>query len=270
MRRPLWHHAIGGALPATPILFLHGAFSNARDWPASIARSLPENPLLFVDQRDAGRNLWTPDANYTLADMADDVAHFMMVQRVHRAHIVGASMGGCVAQQFALDHPTRVASLSLVMTTPGSGVWDAGLAPPSTEGWEAMRAEYAAHLGGRSWAALVGRYVRGGSPIDEAERRARRVLAHGLHTNAGHGRAMASSVGRVGRLAQICAPTLIVHGRRDAVFPLSHALLMRDAIPGCALKVVDASHHISEDVGAEIGSVVREHVRRSEATGGGR
>ena len=82
--------------------------------------------LVLIDNRGSGRST-TPDRKFTVADMAADVAAVLDSSRIARAHVLGASLGGMVAQELAIGHPERVVRLVLACTTPG---WPYGYPMP--------------------------------------------------------------------------------------------------------------------------------------------
>ena len=218
----------------------------------------------MIDHRDSGRNLWT-QGDYNLLDMAHDVQHFVMNHRLKNVHLVGASMGGAIAQLVALDTNVPLKSLTLLSTTPGRGIWDAGLAPPSARALEWMRKDFELQTKENNLAAaLKHRYTQLSGreivPINEATLRARRVIRHGYHRFARHGEAFQATPTRTGRLSTLATPTLIVHGSDDEVFPPSHAHLMHECIPNSSLYLVEnMGHYISEANGANIGVKIAAH-----------
>ncbi len=101
-----------------PLIILHGLFGTLDNW-QTIAKQLAEHFSVFiVDQRNHGRSPHLPEISYRL--MAEDLQHFMEQQWVHRAHILGHSMGGKTAMQFALDYPDMVDRLVVVDIAPGA------------------------------------------------------------------------------------------------------------------------------------------------------
>ncbi|MEM9920025.1 MAG: alpha/beta fold hydrolase [Bacteroidota bacterium] len=95
-----------------PIIILHGLFGMLDNW-KTLGRKLSENhTVLLVDQRNHGRSPHLPGHNYQL--MAEDLQHFMESRWIYKAHIIGHSMGGKTAMQFALDYPDLVDKLVVV------------------------------------------------------------------------------------------------------------------------------------------------------------
>ena len=95
-----------------PIIILHGLFGMLDNW-KTIARSLEEKFTVYlIDQRNHGKSPHTPEHSYQL--MADDLSVFFTHHQISKAHIIGHSMGGKTAMQFALQHPEKVNKLIIV------------------------------------------------------------------------------------------------------------------------------------------------------------
>jgi len=95
-----------------PIIILHGLFGMLDNW-QTIAKKLAENYMvILVDQRDHGKSAHTDEFNYTL--LAEDLRVFMEENWIHEAHVIGHSMGGKTAMQFAADNPDMVEKLIIV------------------------------------------------------------------------------------------------------------------------------------------------------------
>lgn len=103
-----------------PIVILHGLFGTLDNW-QTIAKQLAKDYTVFiVDQRNHGRSPHVPEISYTL--MAEDLKYFMEQQWMHQAHILGHSMGGKTAMQFALEYPEMVDRLVIVDIAPDRNV----------------------------------------------------------------------------------------------------------------------------------------------------
>jgi pimeloyl-ACP methyl ester carboxylesterase len=184
-------------------------------------------------------------APYRLADMAQDTIGLMDALGIRSAHLVGASMGGMIAQEVAITFPERVRSLTSIMSTTGNpklpGPTREASAmlmapPPNTK--EEFLARFA-----QTWKLLrVGSF-----PEDEAldRSRAERVFERGLNA-AGVGRqlrAILASGSRKQRLRAVKAPTLVIHGTVD---PLVHPDGGKDtaaSIPGAKLLMIKGMGH---------------------------
>ncbi|MFE7837795.1 alpha/beta fold hydrolase [Streptomyces sp. NPDC057474] len=105
-----------------PLLLIQGLGAHMIGWHADLCRQLADAGfhVLRFDNRDVGLSQKFPQGGYTLADMANDTAGLLTALDIPAAHVVGQSMGGMIAQQLALDHPTRVLTLALIYTTPST------------------------------------------------------------------------------------------------------------------------------------------------------
>lgn len=190
-----------------------------------------------------GMNVRAP---YTVHDMAADTLGVMDAVGVARAHIVGVSMGGMIAQRVALAAPARVLSLASIMSSSGARY----LPGPKAQVLQALfsRPE------GTSEAAIVDHYVKlfrvigsPGYPMDEAALRERvlRATRRSVHP-AGTLRqmtAIAADTRRADELARIKTPTLVVHGRADPLVPLACGQDTARRITGAKFHVVDGMGH---------------------------
>ena len=219
---------------------------------------------------DVGAALTTgqlPPAVYTLEDMADDAAGLLDALGIERAHIVGASMGGMIAQTFAIRHPHRTISLCSIMSTTGNpavGQADPALvgdlfmaAPPTT----AEEAEEAGLLG----AKLIG---SPGYPADEERVReyARSAFERSNHP-AGIARQMLAVVHQADRteaLGQVTVPSLVIHGDADPLVTPSGGEATAAAIPGAELWVqAGVGHDLPPALYAETADRIAANARRA-------
>ena len=184
-------------------------------------------------------------ASYTLADMADDAAGLIDALGIGPADVVGASMGGMIAQALAIRHPDKVRSLCSIMSTTGdSSVGQATpeaigalLRPPATNPQEAGERALTANM-------VIG------SPAyrqDEAAIRARCAAAFERSNDpVGVARqlvAIAASPDRTADLASVAAPTLVIHGEVDPLVNVSGGEATAKAIPGAELLVIPGMGH---------------------------
>jgi 3-oxoadipate enol-lactonase len=233
--RPLHHTVHGEAGP--PVLLLHGLGSCAADWAPQLSALAPRYRVIAVDLPGHGASP-LPRRRLTIEGMADGVAALAAAVAGAPAHLVGLSLGACVALRLALQVPALVRSLTLVNPFararpdgPGALVRMAhrllllGTAPmPSL----------AAHVAGRLFPWPEQR------PLYEAA-----VASLGTTSRRGYAaamRALARFDAR-GQLAAIRCPTLVVAGDRDGVVPLGPKLRLGAAIPGARVEVVPASGH---------------------------
>jgi len=185
-------------------------------------------------------------APYRLADLADDTAGLIDHLEVERAHLVGASMGGMIAQTVAARHPDTALSLTSIMSSPGGrrvatmprmSVIGTLLSRPPSE-----REAYASHV-----AAMFGRIGSPGFEHDTDRLRNRALLSYDrCHYPVGTARqlmAIIASGDRTEELRQIACPTMAIHGRADKLLPAAGSRAVADAVPGARLELIDGMGH---------------------------
>lgn len=253
----------GGDPAAAPMLLIMGLGVQMIFWHDDLVAELAVRGFRTVrfDNRDAGRSSWIDDgpvpnplaalagdtssAAYTLEDMASDAVGLMDRLGIEKAHVVGASMGGMIAQTLAIAHPERMLSLASIMSTtgdravgmPGPDVLPALLAPPP-----------ASREGALEWAISLGRMI--GSPGFEPDAEWVRDVA-GRAWDRGHNPlgtarqllAIAASGDRTAALREIDVPAVVIHGAADPLVPVSGGRATAEAIPGAELVVIDGMGH---------------------------
>jgi pimeloyl-ACP methyl ester carboxylesterase len=225
-----------------PVLLISGQAMTLATWWRTVPVLSESFRVVTYDHRGIGRSGHSPWA-YTVAQMADDAIAVLDGAGAQRAHVCGISLGGMVAQEVALRHPERVQSLVLGATTAGGP--GTILARPEPLGFF-IRAGAMGHEE-VEWAAVPYNYGeatrrRHGNRI--AEDIARRVLDTTDALGYVHQVAAAASHNTVGRLCDIKAPTLVVHGERDIVIPPSNGRLLAQAIHGAELKFWPGAGHL--------------------------
>ncbi len=231
----LWYEARGpGDGPV--VLLVSGGGASVAWWPAGLLAGLVAagGRVVQFDNRDTGlsTHVDSDEAPYSLDDMAGDALAGLAAAGVGgAAHWLGVSMGGMVCQAAALLHPDRVASLTLVSTTPGP---DSRLpaGDPSVFGGldrPIERDEDSIELQVDFCRAVAGSRF----PFDERYYREVATADATRGTNPDPGVPSASS--RVDDLARIQVPTLVVHGTEDPVYPLAHAEVLAVGIPHATL-----------------------------------
>ena len=201
-----------------------------------------DSPSLDVAAVMAGDPSTAP---YRLSDMADDAAALLAELGIDKAHVVGASMGGAIAQTLAIEHPSRLRTLTSIMATTGAP----GLPPPTADAlavlFKAPAADQAAYF--ESY-AQTWKVLRAGSfPLDEARdlARAGQTWTRGLNP-AGSARqlvAILASGSRKEALAAVRVPTLVLHGDADPLVPLACGVDTAESVPGAKLVVIKGMGH---------------------------
>jgi pimeloyl-ACP methyl ester carboxylesterase len=183
---------------------------------------------------------------YTLADMAADTVGLLDHLGLERAHLVGASMGGMIAQLCAIDFAERVASLTSVISSPGIQ----GMPWPRPRALRVLARRGPRERGPRIEHRLsLFRTIHGtgGLPFDEARVRAREERSFDRDPDPdGAVRQLAavlSSPGRRQSLSRVRAPAAVIHGDSDPLVPLGHGEATAAALPGAELTVVPGMGH---------------------------
>jgi pimeloyl-ACP methyl ester carboxylesterase len=236
-----------------PILLVMGIGASMLWWDEGFCRMLADGGRFVIryDHRDTGRSVtYEPGSpGYTGGDLVADAAGVLDGFGVSAAHLVGVSAGGGIVQEFALDYPDRVLSLVLISTSPVTP-GDRALPPPTEEfgrfvssarvDWSdpgsviEYQVEYARVLAGdqrgfddSAAADLVRREVD----------RARDFAAVQNHD------AIPDDDRRRAPLSTIAAPTLVVHGTADPMFPIGHGEALAAEIPGARLVRLEGAGH---------------------------
>lgn len=184
-------------------------------------------------------------AAYTLSDMALDVVGLLDALGIDAAHVVGASMGGAIAQTLAIEHPQRMLSLCSIMATSG----DPSLPPPTPEALQLLMTPTPTdHAGYCRRYRQTMNVLRGpGFPLDEARDsdRAEQNFRRGLYP-PGAARQMVAilaSGSRKSALARVRVPTLVIHGDADPLVPVECGIDVADTVPGAQRLIIEGMGH---------------------------
>jgi pimeloyl-ACP methyl ester carboxylesterase len=188
------------------------------------------------------------EAAYTLSNMADDAAAILTALGIEKAHIVGASMGGMIAQLVAADHPHKTLSLTSIMSTTGNR----SLPPAKPEAMAVLgrpapdpRTDMEGYLASSVAASKV--IGSPGYPADEADQRAfAKANAERSYYPVGFQRqyvAVLASPDRREKLEGIRVPTLVIHGEADPLVPIEGGQDTAANIPGAELLTIPGMGH---------------------------
>lgn len=184
-------------------------------------------------------------AAYSLSDMADDAVGLLDAIGVQRAHVVGASMGGMIAQTVAIEHPDRVLSLVSIMSNEGGrlkGQPTLGAYPMLLKAAPKDREAYLDHV--QKLYKMIG---SPGYPADPAVVRERAAAGfdRGV-TSAGTGRQMMAIITAANRtpgLKRLRVPTTVIHGKADPLVRISGGRAVAKAVPGAELIEINGMGH---------------------------
>ena len=252
-----------GAAGDPPVLMIMGVGSQMIHWPDGLCEAIAARGYRVIryDNRDAGHStkldsLGPPrlgelidgesvGSPYSLADMAADGVALLGELGIGRAHVVGASMGGMIAQRLVIDHPDRVFSLASIMSTTG----DRTVGGPTEAATEVLMSRPATERHAYIDGAVSGRKVLGsvdGLRDDDLVREiAAQAFDRGIHPpgTARQLAAIIASPDRTPELRRIQAPTVVIHGAIDPLIDLSGGEATAAAIPGAQLVVIDGMGH---------------------------
>lgn len=257
-----------GDAGAPPLLLIMGLGAQMVLWPEELCRALADagHYVIRFDNRDVGLSSRVEHRGrprvartalaamfgirlkvpYTLDDMAQDTVGLLDALALRRAHVVGASMGGMIAQIVAAKYPERVHSLGLIMTTTGNP----RLPGPRLD----LRLRLVRRPSGTDREALIRHSMETwrliGSPQyppEETALRARLERAYDRSSDrqglARQTLAILASPSRVPLLKRIEAPTVVIHGREDPLVPVAGAYDLARHIPGARLEIVPGMGH---------------------------
>jgi pimeloyl-ACP methyl ester carboxylesterase len=251
------------------VLLVMGLGSQMIQWPTEMCEGLVDRGFHVVrfDNRDAGLSTWFDEhpidivavftavlsgepyeVPYQISDMAADAVGLLDHLEIPAAHVVGASMGGMIAQTIAIEHPQRVLSLTSIMSTTG----DPDVGAPTPEVVQHFLSTPPLPGDGEEEEAVeremeTRRLIASPDHIDEDVLRAQAeaVCARG-HNRVGLLRQLAGiavSPSRTESLGQVTVPTLVVHGDADPLVTVSGGHRTAEAVPGAELLIIEGMGH---------------------------
>ena len=275
---------------APPVLLVMGLGAQMTLWPQELVDALVERGFRVIryDNRDIGlshkmegakapgivkmmllsRFGFKPKVPYSLADMADDGIGLLDALGIAKAHIVGASMGGMIAQHMAFSHPERVLTLTSIMSTTGNRKLPAATREAMsalTKRPESMDEEVLVEHGVKVASAIGSPGYR--SDPDKVRERSRALIKRSFYPQ-GMPRQLAAIIAdgdRRERLQSVKAPTLVIHGEADPLVPLAGGQDTAAHIKGSKLKTIPGmGHDLPLELVDEIADAIAEHARAGE------
>ena len=255
-------YEIFGELEGMPLLLIAGLGVQMLSWDDGFCELLASRGFRVIrfDNRDCGLSTWMDTAGqpdvaaafsgnakpaYLLDDMAADAAGLLDALGIRAAHVVGASMGGFIAQLVAINHLDHVLSLTSIMSGPGGR----DELPPKPEGQAVLVVNPPATREERITQGVWIRKVLKGplDPWDEGFELARVSLAvdRAYHPN-GTARqliAILAAHSRRERLAMLGVPTLVIHGVDDILVPIENGRRVAAAVPGARMIEIEGMGH---------------------------
>jgi len=223
-----------------PLLLIMGLSYPSYMWHRSRPVFAKSYRTIALDNRGVGQSD-VPPGVYSMALMASDAAAVLDAAGIESAHIFGASMGGMIAQEFALQYPHRVRSLILGSTAAG-GPHAVQAQPEALEAL--LRRDVTPE---QAKEAIIPFIYDPGTPRERIDEDMV-IRMKWYPTPQGY---MGQLQGIFGweassRLAQITAPTLVIHGESDRLVPPANARLIAERIPGAKLVLIPHASHIFE------------------------
>lgn len=271
---------------APPVLLIMGLGAQLIRWPDGLVDALLGQGLQIIrfDNRDVGQSTHMTNApapnfmaamagdyssvSYRMTDMAADAVGLLDKLGLDSVHLVGASMGGFIAQTIAIEHPRRVRSLTSIMSSTGDrrvgqmhpeAMQIFAGAPPANRAEVIERGLYAARIVGspgfaaepEALAERIGReYDRGYDGLG--------VVRQGI--------AVIASGDRTPGLRTVDTPTLVVHGSADKVCDVSGGRATAAAVPGAELLIIEGmGHDLPRPIWPQLATKIAENVQRGEA-----
>ena len=271
--RPVIQSETFGAPENPPLLLIMGAMASMLWWPEAFCLELADAGLYVIryDNRDTGRSTKYPPGKppYTFDDMADDAVGVLDSHGIGKAHVAGMSMGGMIAQLVALKHSSRVASLTVISSSPVG--MDTSHLPQTTDAY----IEHSAASADVDWSdhgQVIDFVVKDARaiastahPFDEDRMRAFIEQDYdrsgGFLSATNHFSLKGGDVWR-GRLPEMAAPLLVIHGTSDPIFPVEHGEALAKTVTGAKLlRVAGGGHELHPQDWPDIEAAIVSHIR---------
>jgi pimeloyl-ACP methyl ester carboxylesterase len=269
------------------MLLIMGFTAQMTDWPVEFCEQLAAHGRYVIrfDNRDCGlstkldgqlidpmpvmmaalSDAEVPPVPYTLSDMAADAVGLLDALGIAQAHIVGASMGGMIAQHVAIEHPARTMSLISIMSTPG----EPEVGTPSPEAIAALLTPPPDDRAGYIDASARWLTWQSKKYADQAHNRERAAENYDRSFYPEGSTRQLSAIYASGRrtdgLPGVTAPTLVIHGRDDALISWSGGARTAELVPGAHLLLVaDMGHDLPQQLWPMLVNAITSHAHNAE------
>jgi pimeloyl-ACP methyl ester carboxylesterase len=256
-----------------PLLLIMGATASMLWWPDEFCRALAGTGRFVIryDNRDVGQSTTglPGEPGYTVDDLAEDAVAILDGYGLSRAHLVGMSLGGMIAQIVALTHPARVATVTAISSARVDED-DPDLPPTDPQllehfgtiaslDWTDREAAVAFHV--ESFRISAGRWAA--FDVERARRLAEREYDRAINPQSAMNHAMLTGGESYrGRLGDVRAPFLVIHGKNDPILSFAHGMRLAEAVPGSRLVSLDeAGHELNERDWSRIVNEIHVHTR---------
>jgi 3-oxoadipate enol-lactonase len=241
-----------------PLILIHGLNGDLTGWALVMPEFSKHYRTIALDVRGHGHS-GKPDQPYSIKQFSEDLREFLYQLRVPRAHILGLSMGGAIAQQFALDYPAKLRSLILVSTF--SYINEQAHQAFTRLRQSLLAGGYPAFFDEVVKLAFTPKYIDANpGPIAELKEKRIKVnspVAIGRATDA----CLAFNLRE--EISKIVLPTLIVSGQEDIFTPIHQAEQIHRSIRGSEWKIIEGvGHNLSIEKAPELAQLVLEFLRR--------
>jgi 3-oxoadipate enol-lactonase len=232
----------------SPLLLIMGLSFSLLDWGTELPALLaPSHQLILFDNRDAGLTSQSK-RDYTIADMADDTAGLLDALKIPKAHIFGVSMGGAIAQELALRHPSKVDKLILGCTFAGGTCSQYGDLSPLLNG-NLLNLLFTPTYIKANQQALKYHLAKASPLHSKGEALQRQLKALGTHNTCN-------------TLSKISAPTLILTGDSDTAIPSSNSDVLLKEMPNAKLETIpDAAHGFTFSHSAKTAQLIHDFLK---------
>jgi 3-oxoadipate enol-lactonase len=221
-----------------PLVLIMGLGADSRGWAMQQAPFAEHHRLILIDNRGVGKSS-VPTEPFTTKEMAADVLAVLDAEGIERAHVLGVSLGGAIAQELAVSAPSRVRSLALGSTWAGPSVWRSRiralqLGMLEKQGVEALVRFRALFI----FSPTLFQSSPGLMDVIEKTLSETALEGYLLQLDAAEHHDVRA------RLGAVAAPTLVMTGKRDILVPPELSAEVASLIPGAELQLFETAHAI--------------------------